>query len=89
MTRRERLIVASRIAAAVLGALLLALVASVCLSLAVPDPRGLGVALGVALAIPLWVAAMCLGFLAKSAARLWAAYLAGAAALAMLAWILP
>ena len=88
MTMRQGLAVASRITAAVLGSLLLVLAASVCLALAVPEPRRLGVALGVALAIPLWVAAMCPGFLARSATRSWAAYLAGAGLFAACAWLL-
>lgn len=88
MTTRQRLAVASRATAAIFGSLLLVLPASLCLALAVPDPRGLGVALGVTLAIPLWIAGMCPGFLAKSAWKSWAIYLAAAGALAGLAWLL-
>jgi hypothetical protein len=79
--------VVSRVTAAVAGSLALALAGSVCLALWVPDPRRLGAALAVTLFIPMWVATMCPGFLARSAWKPWAAYLSGAIALAAIAWI--
>ncbi len=84
----QRLAVTSRVLAAVLGAGVLALATAVALALAVPEPRRLGVALGVSLAVPLWVAAMIPGFLARRAWRAWLGYLGGALAGAGVAWLL-
>jgi hypothetical protein len=78
----------SRITAAALGGLVVAIAASICLAVAVPDPRGLGLALGVLLLIPLWTTAMCLGFLARSPWKPWLVYLAAAAVLGAAAWLL-
>jgi hypothetical protein len=74
-----RLSGASRVLAALLGSAGLTLSGSLCLALTMPEPRRLGVALGVALAVPLWVAAMIPGFLARRAWRAWAGYLGGTA----------
>ena len=80
--------VASRVIAAVVGGLVLAIAASVFLAVAVPDSRGLGLALGLVLVVPIWTAAMCCGFLARRPWRPWAVYLSLAGAFAAAAWLL-
>lgn len=87
MSKAERLAIVSRVTAAVFGSLVLALVLAVSLALWVPGARTLGTALGVTLVIPIWVAAMCPGFLAKSPWKPWLGYLGTAAALAAFAWL--
>ncbi len=89
ITSRQRgFRVASRVLAAVVGGLATAIAAAVCLALLVPDPRGLGLALGTMLLIPLWALAMCAGFLANSAWKAWLGFLGGAGVLAGLAAVL-
>lgn len=88
MSARASLDVAARVAAALLGSLLFALVASVCLALWMPDPRRFGTALGVTLAVPIWVAAMCPGFVARSASKAWSLYLGTSALLALATYLL-
>jgi hypothetical protein len=85
---RLGLSVGSRTIAATLGGLAFAIAASVCLVVAVPDPRGLGLALGVVSLIPIWTTAMCLGFLARSPWKPWLVYLAAAAVLGAVAWLI-
>jgi hypothetical protein len=77
----------SRVGAALVGSLALALAASACLALWLGDPQRLGLALGVALFFPIWVAAMCPGLLARSAWKPWLGYLGTALALAGAAWV--
>jgi hypothetical protein len=86
--RRRSIGIAWRVTSAVIGGLVVAIAASVCLAVAVPDRRGLGLALGLVLLIPIWTAAMCLGFLAHGSRKLWAVYLTLAAALGAAAWLL-
>jgi hypothetical protein len=88
MSLRAALGVASRVTAALFGSLLFALVASVSLALLLPHPRTLGAAVGVTLAIPIWVAAMCPGFLARSAVKAWSIYLGSSALVALATYLL-
>jgi hypothetical protein len=77
----------SRVLAALVGSLGMALAASACVSVWLGDPRRLGLSLGLALFFPIWVAAMCAGFLARSAWRPWLVYLAGSIVLAAATWM--
>jgi hypothetical protein len=79
--------VVSRVAAAILGGLLLAVVACVCLALWLPNPRTTGVAVGAALVIPAWLAAMSVGLLTRSAWRSWLGFLVTSGVLAGAGWL--
>ena len=50
---------------------------------------GFGLTLGFTLAIPLWLTAMCLAFVARSGTRAWAVCLATAALFATLVYGVP
>jgi hypothetical protein len=78
--------VASRVLAAILGSLVLASASTVCAVRLLPDSKNLGIALGVLLLIPAWVALMTAGLLARSATRAWVMYLGLGALLAAAAW---
>lgn len=60
-----------RVAGAIVATLPVAVLASVCLATCVPGDVELRLMLGVSLAIPLWIFAMCAAFLAREAGRIW------------------
>ncbi|WP_437316353.1 hypothetical protein [Sorangium sp. So ce385] len=75
--------------AALVGTLPVAVLASACVARFAPlsaDTRGV---LAFALVAPLWVTAMCVAFLARSAARAWAVCAALGAVLLALAYGVP
>jgi hypothetical protein len=61
-----------RITAAVFGTLLFSLAAGLCIARWAPVAPDLRIALGFFLPFPLWVTAMCWGFLVRRGARAWA-----------------
>lgn len=81
---RERIAVAARNLAALAGTLPPALLASVAIAVHAPLARDLRFALGYGLALPLWVAGMCLVFPIRSPARAWLPCLAATALLSLL-----
>ncbi|WP_437832152.1 hypothetical protein [Sorangium sp. So ce1153] len=87
--RLARLDALLRVLAALLGTLPLAFLASVCLSRFAPLAEGARSILGWSLAVPLWVAAMCVVFLARSGARAWGGCAALSAVLFALAYGVP
>ncbi|WP_437287317.1 hypothetical protein [Sorangium sp. So ce406] len=66
-----------------------AVLSSVCLARFAPLSEGARGALGFSLVVPLWVAAMCVAFLARSAARAWGMCAALSAVLFALAYAVP
>ena len=62
-----------RVAAALLGTAPVALLLGVCLARVLPLPATTRFTLGLTLVLPLWVSGMCVGFVARSAARAWLA----------------
>ena len=66
--RRE---LALRISAATLGTAAVSLLASICLARFLPLDTEARFAIGFTLAIPIWIAAMGLGFLARDGVRAW------------------
>lgn len=78
---------AARVSAALIGTLPVALLAGVSLARFLPLTLEVRFALGFTLVLPVWVALMCVTFLARSAARAWALNLALAVPLALVvAW---
>ncbi len=78
-----------RLLAALVGTLPVAVLASACVARFAPlsgDTRSL---LGFALVVPLWVTAMCVAFLARSATRAWGVCAALSAVLFALAYGVP
>jgi hypothetical protein len=55
----------------VLGTAPVALLLGVCLARALPLPAATRFSVGLTLVLPLWVSGMCVGFVARSAARAW------------------
>lgn len=84
-----RLDAALRVLAALVGTLPLAVLASVCLARFAPFAESTRAALGFSLVVPLWLAAMCFAFLARSAARAWGVCAALGAVLLALAYVVP
>ena len=78
-----------RVLAAVLGTLPVALVASVCLARFLPLAEATRFAIGISLSVPLWVAAMCFVFLARSGWRALGACLTAALLFSLFAYALP
>jgi hypothetical protein len=78
----------SRVLAAVCGGLALTISATICLAVCFPPPRTFGAALALALVVPAWTAAMCVGLMARSARRVWIVCLGGGALLGAAAWLL-
>jgi hypothetical protein len=78
-----------RVLASIAGTLPVALLASLCLARFLPLSEDARFALGYTAAIPLWIAAMCVAFLARSGARAWAACLAASALLAAVVYGVP
>lgn len=67
----SRLDASLRVTAALLGTLPAAVLAAICLTRYLPlDPES-GLVVGLLLALPLWVAGMCLCSLARSGRRAW------------------
>ena len=62
---------ALRISAATLGTATVSLLVSICLARFLPLAAEARFALGFTLAIPIWIGAMCLGFLARDGVRAW------------------
>ncbi|WP_441290379.1 hypothetical protein ACSRUE_07305 [Sorangium sp. KYC3313] len=87
--RLARLDAALRVLAALVGTLPLAVLASVCLARFAPLAESTRSALGFSLVVPLWLAAMCFAFLARSAARAWGVCAALGAVLLALAYVVP
>ncbi|WP_437277999.1 hypothetical protein WME90_43365 [Sorangium sp. So ce375] len=86
--RRARLDAALRVLAALIGTLPLAVLGSVCLARFAPFGEATRSAVGFSLVVPLWLAAMCVAFLARSAARAWGGCAAlGAVLLALAYWV--
>ncbi|WP_437293218.1 hypothetical protein [Sorangium sp. So ce426] len=78
-----------RVLAALIGTLPLAVLGGVCLARFAPLAEATRSALGFALVVPLWLAAMCVAFLARSAARAWSVCAAIGAVLLALAYAVP
>jgi hypothetical protein len=78
-----------RVLASLAGTLPPAVLAAICLARLLPLHEATRFTLGFMLAIPLWVTAICVLSLARSAARAWAVCVAVAATLAALAVGLP
>jgi hypothetical protein len=78
-----------RVSAAILGTLPIALLASCCLARFLPTVEDARFAVGFASFIPVWVAAMCLGFVSRSAVKAWLACLAVGLGLFALAYGVP
>jgi hypothetical protein len=78
-----------RVLAALAGTLPLALFASAALARFLPLSEDTRFAIGFTLAIPLWITAMSFAFLARSAARAWAACLTATAVFAALVYGVP
>jgi hypothetical protein len=76
----------SRISAATLGTAAVSLLASICLARFLPLEAEARFAVGFTLAIPIWLASMCLGFLARTGGRAWLWCLVLALLLGMLAF---
>ncbi|AUX48186.1 hypothetical protein SOCE26_097170 [Sorangium cellulosum] len=89
LSRPARLEAALRALAALVGTLPIAVLGGACLSRFAPLTEEARFILGYALAIPLWVAAMCLAFLARTAARAWAVCAAISVMLAALTYGVP
>ncbi|WP_437633791.1 hypothetical protein [Sorangium sp. So ce854] len=87
--RIARLEAPLRVVAALVGTLPVALLSGVCLARFAPLSEGARGALGFSLVVPLWVAAMCVAFLARSAARAWGMCAALSAVLFALAYAVP
>ncbi|AUX23903.1 hypothetical protein SOCEGT47_044330 [Sorangium cellulosum] len=87
--RLARLEAPLRVAAALVGTLPVAVLSSVCLARVVPLSEGARGTLGFSLVVPLWVAAMCVAFLARNAARAWGVCAALTAALAAIVYGAP
>ncbi|WP_438025469.1 hypothetical protein [Sorangium sp. So ce233] len=78
-----------RVLAALVGTLPVAVLAGVCLARFAPLSEGARGTLGFALVVPLWAAAMCVAFLARSAARAWGVCAALSAVLLALSYAVP
>lgn len=78
-----------RVVAALAGTLPPALLLAVCLARFLPWTQESRFALGYTLAIPLWVAAACGAFLAKSGARAWSFCVVTSLLFAALAYGVP
>jgi hypothetical protein len=81
---RARLGAWPRILAAVVGTLPAALLTSACLARFLPLSEDARFAIGFALAIPIWIALMSAGFLARRGALAWAVLVGMSAVLAVL-----
>lgn len=81
---RERLTTLARVLAALVGTLPPALLAGVVIAAYAPLARDLRFALGYGLVLPMWVAAMCLVFLARRPMHAWLLCLLGTALLLLL-----
>lgn len=77
-----------RVSAALLGTFLVALPATICLARFLPVAQDTRLAVAFGVAIPGWVALMCVAFAAKSGYRVWGACLALAAVFAAPAYLL-
>jgi hypothetical protein len=88
-TKRSRIASALHILAATLGTLPAALLATVALARFLPLRDDVRVAIGFAAMIPLWIAAIALGLLARSALRAWAACLGAAIVLGVMVYGVP
>jgi hypothetical protein len=73
---------ALRVSGALLGTLPPSVLACAALAAVLPVSPGAALATGVLITIPVWVAAMCAGFLARRGWLLWIVCLAATAALA-------
>ncbi len=92
MTERAwsgRLDATLRVLAALVGTLPLAVLASVCLARRLPLAEGARLTLGFTLAIPVWVAVMCLVFLARGGWRAWGLCSAATLLLGLLSYGVP
>ncbi|WP_437967004.1 hypothetical protein WMF04_46890 [Sorangium sp. So ce260] len=87
--RLARLDATLRQLAALVGTLPVAVLASACVARFAPLSGDTRSVLGFALVAPLWVTAMCVAFLARSAARAWAVCAALSAVLFALAYGVP
>jgi hypothetical protein len=87
--RRSRVDALLLLLASLAGTLPPAVLAAICLARLLPLHEDTRFTLGFMLAIPLWVTAICVVCLARTATRAWAVCLAASAALAALAVGLP
>ncbi|WP_437589110.1 hypothetical protein [Sorangium sp. So ce1000] len=87
--RLARLDAVLRVLAALVGTLPLAVAGSSCLARFAPLAEATRSILGFVLVVPLWLAAMCVAFLARSAARAWGVCAALGAVLLALAYGVP
>jgi 4-amino-4-deoxy-L-arabinose transferase-like glycosyltransferase len=67
----SRVDAAFRIAASLVGTLPAAVLCAICLARLLPIDEETRFAIGFTLAIPIWVTAMCLAFLARDGRRAW------------------
>lgn len=86
---RSRIGTALGILAATLGTLPAALLATIALARFLPLPDDVRVAIGFVAMIPLWIAAITWGLLARSALRAWAGCLGAAIVLGALVYGVP
>lgn len=78
----------ARVIAATVGSLPIALFGSVCIGRFLPLAEATRFVVGFTLAIPLWVALMCVLFLSQDAKRTWLLCVAGGLALWSLGYVL-
>lgn len=77
---------ASRVLAATVGTIPVALALGVTLALTLPLPLSLGLTIGSYAVFPIWVAAACCTFLAESAGRAWVSLICIAALASLLSF---
>lgn len=88
-TTASRTDLALRIFAATLGTLPVVLLTSASLARFLPLTEDARFTIGFTLAIPLWVTAMCFGFLARSGLRAWGVCLGACVVLSALVYGVP
>lgn len=86
---RTRVDVSLRVLAALLGTLPVALLASAALARFLPLSEDARFAVGFTAAIPLWIAGMCFGFLARSGTKACGACLLASGLLGALVYYVP
>jgi hypothetical protein len=80
---------AFRVAASLVGTLPAAVLCAICLARFLPLGEAARFTIGFTLAIPAWVAALCLAFLARSGGRAWGLCLAATMLLGLLTYGVP
>jgi len=85
----SRLDASLRVLAAIAGTLPVAALASTALARFLPLPEDVRASIGFVVAVPLWIAAMCVAFLARSGKRAWLGCAGATALLAALVYGVP